>query len=100
MATWKALIEEVMMAWLGERAAEDDERMALKAKLDAEQRKTAVVFDTNSVWQEIPTRVKEWVNAEQVIAVLDAVAKIMKRSNGGVQAPCAASCARSPGTKC
>jgi hypothetical protein len=22
------------------------------------------------------------------------------RSNGGVQAPCAASCARSPGTKC
>ena len=70
-----------MLAWLGERVAEDDERAMLKAKLDAEQQKVAVVYDSNAVWQAIPDRVKEWTNAEHVVAVLDAVAKVMKRSN-------------------
>lgn len=70
-----------MLAWLGERVAEDDEREALKQALDAEQRKVAVIYDSNAVWQAIPDRVKELTNIDHLMAVLDAVAKIMKRSN-------------------
>lgn len=70
-----------MLAWLGERVADDDERKELVSALENERIKTAVVFDSNAVWQAIPDRVKEWTNAEHVVAVLDAVAKLMKRSN-------------------
>lgn len=73
-----------MLAWLGERVAEDDERKELVAALESERIKTAVVFDSNAVWQAIPARVKEWTNVDHLMAVLDAVAKVMKRSNCNV----------------
>lgn len=70
-----------MLAWLGERVTEDEERKELVAALEGERIKTAVVFDGNAVWKAIPDRVKEWTNVDHLTAVLDAVAKVMKRSS-------------------
>ena len=70
-----------LISWLEDRAIEDSKIERLKRELLEERHKVASVNDTYAIWKLIPSKIKEVITIDHLIAVLAAVTEVVEKGS-------------------